>query len=501
MRILIADDELAKSQTLRALFGGSAKGRNKQRASAGAPEVGRVVVARSQPKQRGSAAPGQSARGKTAKRRAGARQPQNDILDLGDQPEQAAALFDALGISLLNRGMLDEGSALIELGLKIRRKFFGNDHPATALSLNSYSRVQRERGDYAGATGSANDALRINRHVFGERGFPVAASLLELALAQLLQGLFSDAINSADTGLGILRDLGLQDSDPNTTRLMDVIGRAQCTLSQFDAAADTYETLLALDQKQLGTRKHPKYATHLANFGLVLEGQKKRRAAAKAYLNAIDLYANTLNRDRHPNLIDTYANLGSLLRTLPGKLKEAGRYLEKALELGTSVRGESHTLVGNDHANLARWHYEAGTRDAASKGLAKALDIYAKNVRSRALPPDHAFIAEALTWQGRIAVERNTAAGGKEAEPGLRKAREIWPAQLGPGTVGEAMATGYLGRALGLQNAVDGEACRLLCEGYQALKANPQANPAVVKQFAAWIKEQECECNPGPTCT
>lgn len=491
MRILIADDELAKSPLLRSLFGAGSKGRNKQRASAGTPEIGRVVVARSQPKQRG----------KVAKGRAGGGQPHNVCIDLGDQPEQAAALFDALGIALLNRGMLEEGSMLIELALRIRRKFFGNDHPTTALSLNSYSRVQRERGDYAdGATESANDALRINRRVFGDRGYPVSASLLELALAQLLQGLFKEALSSAQTGVDILRDLGLQDSDPNTTRLMDVIGRAQCALGQLDAAADTYKALLDLDKKQLGTRKHPKYATHLANFGLVLEAQNKRKAAAKTYLNAIDLYENTLNRDRHPNLIDAYANLGSLLRLPPANIKEAGRYLQKALALGISVRGESHMLVGNDHANLARWHYDAGTRDSASKGFAKALDIYSQNVRKRTLPADHFFIAEALTWQGRIAVERNNPQGGKEGEPLLRRAMKMWPAQLGPGSVGEAMATGYLGRALGLQGSpADGEACRLLCEGYRALQENPQASPAVIKQFAQWIKEQECECGPAPT--
>jgi tetratricopeptide (TPR) repeat protein len=497
MRILIADDELANSPTLRSLFGTGAQrkkqGTNKQRATAGTPEIGRLVVARSQPQTRGKT------RGKSVKGRAGAGGPQSSYIDLGDQPEQAAAMFDALGISLLNRGLFDEGSMLIELGLRIRRKFYGNDHPATALSLNSYSRVQREGGNYASATETANDALRINRRVFGERGYPVAASLLELGLAQLMQGLFEEVINSAQTGLSILRDLGLYETDPNSTRLMDLLGRAQCARSQLDAASDTYKTLLELDQKQLGTRKHPKYATHLANFGLVLEAQKKRGAAVKAYLNAIDLYANTLNRERHPNLIDCYANLGSLLRTLPAKLKEAGRYLEKALQLDLAVRGETHLLVGNDYANLARWHYDLDKRDEATRGFAKAQDIYALNVKKRALPANHFFIAESLTWQGRIAVERGTPEGGREAEPLLRKAREIWPTQLGPGTVGEAMATGYLGRALGLQPGQNDESCSLLCEGFRQLQANPQASPDVIKQFAKWIKEQKCDCGPSPS--
>lgn len=483
MRILIADDELARSKALRSLFG--AGSRRAKRPAADAASVGQLVVTRAS-QQRGGK--------KGAKGRAGAAAADGICIDLGDQPEQVAAILDALGISLLNRALFAEGSKLIELALAIRRKAFGNDHPATALSLNSFSRVQRERGDYEGATASAKDALRINRKTFGDKGLPVSASLKELGLVQLLQGLFREAEQSADEGLRILQDLGLYDVDPNSTRLMDVIGRAQAGLSRLDEAETTFETLLKLDRRQLGTRNHPKYATHLANFGLVKEAQKKRKQAAAAYRNAIDLYSNTLNRQQHPNLIDTHANLGSLLRTAPADLKAAGKHLQKALELDLIVRGEWHPLVGNDYANLGRWQYDNGALPEALNSFARALSIYTRNVRARALPADHFFIAEVLTWQGRIGVEQGTAAGGKRAESLLRRAIAIWPVQLGPGTVGEAMATGYLGRAIALQGGDAAASCRLLCQGYQSLQGNPQASPAVIKQFRAWVKQQGCNC-------
>lgn len=483
MRILIADDELARSKALRSLF--SAGSSRAKQPAAGASSVGQLVVT-SASQQRGGK--------KGAKGRAGTAAAGGICIDLGDQPEQVAAILDALGISLLNRGLFPEGSKLIELALTIRRKFYGNDHPATALSLNSFSRVQRERGDYEDATASALDALRINRKVFSDKGLPVSASLKELGLVQLLQGLFGDAERSAAEGLQILRDLGLYEVDPNSTRLMDVIGRAQAGLNRLPEAEQSYETLLELDRQQLGTRKHPKYATHLANFGLVKEAQKKRKQATAAYRNAIDLYSKTLNRQRHPNLIDTHANLGSLLRTAPADLNAAGKHLQKALQLGLLVRGESHPLVGNDYANLGRWQYDTGARPEALASFARALNIYARNVRARNLPADHFFIAEALTWQGRIYVEKGTAAGGKQAEPLLRKALGIWPAQLGSGSVGEAMATGYLGRSLALQGADAAESCRLLCLGYRSLKSNPQASPAVIKQFLTWLKQQDCSC-------
>jgi tetratricopeptide (TPR) repeat protein len=488
VRILIADDEVAQSKTLRSLFAAGGKRRSKVRATAGAPDIGRLIVAR---------APRKGA-GKVSKGRAGSVQAVSDNLDLGDEPEQAATILDALGIALLNSGMLDEGARLIELALQIRRKFFGNDHPATALSLNSYSRVQRERGDYEAATIAVQDALRINRKVYGERGLPVSVSLKELGIVLLLQGMFTEARGAASEGLEILKQTGLYQTDPNTTRLLDVLGRAQCALQELDAAEETYKTLLPLDQQQLGTRKHPKYASHLANFGLVLEQRGKRAGAARAYQNAIDLYVDTLNWDRHPNLIDTYANLGSLLRSLPKRAKDAGKYLQKALDLGVQIRGEAHVLVGNDYANLARWQYDTGARDGATTGFARALAIYSRNVRNRALPADHFFIAESLTWQGRIAVERDSAAGGKEGEPLLRKALAIWPVQLGPDTPGENLAKAYLGRALGLQGGDETEACRLLCEGYQALKQDPQASPEVLRRLRGWLKEQGCTCEQPP---
>ena len=71
-------------------------------------------------------------------------------IDLGDQPEHASAVIDALGVALLNRGCLVEGAKLVEQALRIRRKVFGDDHPTTALSFNSFARVLRERGELSG---------------------------------------------------------------------------------------------------------------------------------------------------------------------------------------------------------------------------------------------------------------------------------------------------------------------------------------------------------------
>src|SRR5688572_25265480 len=136
MKILIADDGVAQSPGLRQHFaaGKRAKGVKTKKAAGS-----QVIV---------SCSPQTASRKRAAKVDCDC-----SGIDLSNQPEQLSAILDALGISLLNRGCNKEGGKLIEEALDIRRKAFGPDHPLTAASLNSYSRMLRERGDYGDAEG------------------------------------------------------------------------------------------------------------------------------------------------------------------------------------------------------------------------------------------------------------------------------------------------------------------------------------------------------------
>jgi tetratricopeptide (TPR) repeat protein len=114
----------------------------------------------------------------------------------------------------------------------------------------------------------------------------------------------------------------------------------------------------------------------------------------------VRVYETVLGRLGHPNLIDTYANLGSLLITA-GEFPAAKDHLCKALGLNEQLRGAGHTLVGNDHANLGRYYYRSGNKPAAAEEFRKALDIYKENVKRKRLPRKHPYIEEALIWLKR----------------------------------------------------------------------------------------------------
>jgi tetratricopeptide (TPR) repeat protein len=319
--------------------------------------------------------------------------------NLQDQPELLATILDAMGIALLNRGCIEAGSNFVIAARSIRLEHFGKNHPYTAASYNSYGRVLRIRDELIEAEKEVGKAIVINRKVYGSSGLPLAANLNELGAVRLYQGDFKGALKAAQSGLAILKKRGVYKDDPNTSRLLDVRGRALQGLGKLRQAGRALYQALKLDGRQVGA-DHPKYATHRANLAAVQEALGDLRAAREGYEHAVRVYETVLGRLGHPNLIDTYANLGSLLVTA-GELPAAKDHLCKALGLDEQLRGAGHTLVGNDHANLGRYYYASGDKAAAAEEFRKALDIYKENVKRKRLPRKHPYIDEALIWLKR----------------------------------------------------------------------------------------------------
>jgi tetratricopeptide (TPR) repeat protein len=351
--------------------------------------------------------------------------------------------------------------------------------------------VLRESGDLGDAEQTANVALKINEAAYGAEALPVAVTLTELGVIYLNQSLHDAAEAAAIRGLKILQKLKLDDTDPYTTRLLDIRGRAEATRGDYVQATATFQELLKLDRMQVGV-DHPKYATHLANFATVKEAQGKYKQAESDYRKTIDVYANGLNRACHPNLIDTYANLGSLLRarkSSPADLREAKRYLTEALRLGQKVRGATHILTANDFANLGRLTYDYEDRRGALRYFVAAVRIYDKNLKRNRIGPTYVYVAEVLTWVGRLLVE-----GGTDNEVGqsivaLERAVKIWAAQSGPPDVGYALAKACLGHALFLKKLDDNRARQLLTEGYAGVSEALGAKHPLAQQIKAWLDE------------
>ena len=112
----------------------------------------------------------------------------------------------------------------------------------------------RIRDELIEAEKEVGKAIVINRRVYGSSGLPLAANLNELGAVRLYQGDFKGALKAAERGLAILKKRGVYNEDPNTSRLLDVKGRALEGLGKLGPAASALSQALKLDQKQVGAR-------------------------------------------------------------------------------------------------------------------------------------------------------------------------------------------------------------------------------------------------------
>src|SRR4029453_7391175 len=155
---------------------------------------------------------------------------------LHDQPELLAQVLDAIGMALLNRGCIDAGIRFVIRARETRLAHFGKTHPFTAASYNSYSRVLRNRDELIEAEKEVGKAIVINRRVYGSSGLPLAANMNELGCVRLYQGDSGGAYKAAERGLAILKKSRVIAEDPNTSRLLDVKGRALLGLNKLRPA-------------------------------------------------------------------------------------------------------------------------------------------------------------------------------------------------------------------------------------------------------------------------
>lgn len=413
-------------------------------------------------------------------------------LDIGDQKELAATVLDALGQALVNRGGVAEGKILINQALQMRREFLGGNHPATAASLNSSARVARNEGRFVVGEELAREALAINRAAFGPDSYPVAQSLNELARIQLQKSELDQAEASASEGLQIVEALNLELKDLIVSRLLDTLGRIAQLRGEFGAASEFYTRALAFDRRQLD-ENHPEYLTHLTNYATVKEAQGNLAEAEAAYRKLSKLYKEELNLPKHHNRIDALANLGAVL-TARGNYAEAEATLDEALHLNEEVRGALHYLVGNDHMNLGRLAFQRTDGQDLARSLSHidtALLIYESNDRSANapdwLPAIHGYIAEALTWKGRVLLEMPDKL--PDASAALKRALTIWDAELGLHSLPAGIASAYLGRVLYRQDTSSAEARQLLKKGYRIVAASRGADSDLARRIKDWLRE------------
>jgi serine/threonine-protein kinase len=376
--------------------------------------------------------------------------------ELRTQPDLQATLLDTIGSVYLSLDLPADAQPLIEQGLAVRRKLYGEHHVDVASSLYSLNRVYEKKGDLKTAEALAVDSLAINSLLTGKQSLETAGSLCRLGVIEFAKGDLAGAQQRLEECLRIRVALRGPDHEDLTSPL-DNLARLAQARRDFPEAERLDREALRIDLLTRG-KDHPQYIRHLHNLATTLHDQGDLDGAEKLYHQTIDLLRQVLGAE-HSETIEATSNLGRLLEDRK-HYDEAQQIYASALAATRKAHPEPHVDVANLLSDLGRLALLRKQYAEAEQRLREALQIYRAT-----LPPGHSYTAGALTNLGRAQLELNRP---QEAEATLQSALNEWSKAVGASSPLYALARAFLGRAWAMQGRF-AEAEPALLETYPAL--------------------------------
>ncbi len=279
----------------------------------------------------------------------------NDVeIELSDQPEIEASIKSTLGNTYVNLGEYDKGKPFLE------------------------------------------NALTINKNVFGEESKQTAQSLHDLALYYDWIGNYKMADSLYKKSINIFRKVLKQP----TKRFADVLNDYAITnmnVEYYEKADKLYNEAIDIALTLYG-EKNRNTAVFINNLALNSLGSGKLDEAEKYFKKSLEIIIELLGENR-PEVGSTYNNL-AYLYMLKNKYKLAEDYLLKSYHLKVTLKGKDHSDVGLALNNLGVINIKMKNFVDAEKYLLKAIKQYDKS-----LDKDHPYVALSQFWLAKIYFE------------------------------------------------------------------------------------------------
>ena len=394
--------------------------------------------------------------------------------ELSAQPELQATLLDTIGSVYLSLDLPGDAQPLIEQGLQVRRRLYGEQHLDVARSLYSLNRVYEKKGDLKTAEQLAVDSLAINSLLKGADSLEAAGSLCRLGVIQHAKGELAHAERQFNECLRI-RTARLGRDHQDITVPLDNLARIAQERGDFDTAERLYREALRIDLRTRG-KDHPQYIRHLHNLATALHEKGDRDQAEPLYRQSVALFQQVLGPE-HSETIQAIGNLGRLLMDR-GRLDEAQEAYETALKASRKAHPEPHVDVGYNLVNLGKLAFRRERYPEAAQRFREALDIYRVT-----LPPGHGYTAVAYTMLGRTLLELKQP---REAQAELERAVDEFSKEYRD-SAWYAQARAALGRSLALQGRFDAAEPALI-ESYPTLLRS-QPDDEMTAHVKRWIDD------------
>ncbi|NIM17407.1 MAG: tetratricopeptide repeat protein, partial [Candidatus Aminicenantes bacterium] len=166
-----------------------------------------------------------------------------------------AFLLSALAFTLYNLGDHRKAIEYFEQALTINRNVYGEAHPDIAADLNNLGSIWNNLGGHRKAIGYFEQALTIWKKVYGDKHTQVAIGLNNLGSARYALGDHRKAIEYYEQALSIDRNV-YGEAHPDVARDLNNLGSTYLNLGQKEKAKAYLEKAYAIFEKFFGL-EHP----------------------------------------------------------------------------------------------------------------------------------------------------------------------------------------------------------------------------------------------------
>ncbi len=287
-------------------------------------------------------------------------------------------------------------------------------------SLNTRVEELYGKGDYAGATKIAEQAVQVAERQFGKDALETATPINNLAALYRAQGKYAEAEPLQKRALAI-REKALGPDHRDTATSLNNLAGLYKAQGKYAEAESLYKRAVLILEKSLGP-DHPTTATSLNNLAGLYTAQGKYADAESLCKRALGIREKALGSD-HPTTATSLNNLVELYRA-QGKYAEAEPLQKRALAIREKAIGPDHPDTAKSVDNLAFSLFHQGKYAEAEPLHKRALAIFEK-----VLGPDH---RDTATSVDNLAALYRAQGKYAEAEPLQKRALAIREKALGP---------------------------------------------------------------------
>lgn len=302
------------------------------------------------------------------------------IEQYGEQSDQAASFFNAIGSIYYNKGAYEKALEYFRKALEIYEKTIDPEHPSTAMVYEHIGTVYLGMADYDKALEYYRNALKIEEKTLGTKHPYTASTFLNIGKVYYLKGDNDKALGYYNNALRIRKET-LGTDHPYTASTYNQIGLIYHDKGDYDKALKYYVKSLEIKEKTLGM-DHPSTASAYHNIGSVYDNKGDYDKALEYYRKTLEIEERTLGMD-HPSTAATYLNIG-LVYYEKGDYDNALVYDCKTLEIFERTLGVEHLYTASAYHNIGTVYFKKSDYGKAMKYLQKALDI-----RERILGVEH----------------------------------------------------------------------------------------------------------------